>query len=198
MLQFIAQVNDRYSVAETVQMAIEGGCRWIQLHLPGLSDEDIRPMAGDIIEMCRESAAFLMIEDRPELAKELSLHGVHFNDLNGRSAASWREELGPEAVIGVKADNAAAIMALRNADIDYVTLPEGMEIEKIDGLVSTVREAGIELPIVATGDISADDAVVYIAVGASGIATGTPIINAKDPVKETELMIANLQAAANQ
>lgn len=198
MLQFIAQVNDRYSVAETVQMAIEGGCRWIQLHLPGLSDEDIRSMSGDIIEMCRESAAFLMIEGRPELAKELGLHGVHFNDLNGRSAASWREELGPEAVIGVKTDNAAAIMALRNADIDYVTLPEGMAIEKIDELVSTVREAGIELPIVATGDISADDAVVYIAVGASGIATGMPIINSKDPVNETELTIANLQAAANK
>ena len=121
MLQFIAQTNDHYSVAETVQMAIEGGCRWIQLHLPELSDEDIKAMSGDIIDLCRESAAFLTIEDRPELAKELGLHGVHLTSASNRSATKLREELGPEAVIGVEVASAAAIMALRNADIDYVT-----------------------------------------------------------------------------
>lgn len=195
MLQFIAQTNDRYSVAETVQMAIEGGCRWIQLHLPDLSDSDLRLMAGEIIEMCRDAAAFLMLEDRPALAKELGLHGVHFKDLGDRTAASWREELGPEAVIGVETDNAAAIMAMRNADIDYVTLPPETDPEKIAEIVATVREAGIELPIVATGDITVGDVPVYMAAGVSGIATGMPVILSADPVRETERVIAALNAA---
>lgn len=195
MLQFIAQTNDRYSVAETVQMAIEGGCRWIQLHLPDLTDEDIKAMSADIIAMCRESAAFLTVEDRPELAKELGLHGVHLTAVSGRSAAKVREELGPEAVIGVEVASAAAVMALRNADIDYVTLPSDMPPGEIADIVSTVRDAEIQTPIVATGDITPEDAIVYMAVGVSGIATGKPIIEAKDPVKETEIM---LQALASE
>lgn len=194
MLQFIAQTNDRYSVEESVQMAIEGGCRWIQLHLPGLTDEDIKAMSADIIELCRESAAFLTVEDRPELAKELGLHGVHLTSASDRSAAKVREELGPEAVIGVEVASAAAVMALRNADIDYVTLPADMAVGEIAELVSTVRDAEITMPIVATGDITPEDALVYMAAGVSGIATGKPIIEAKDPVKEVELMLQNLNS----
>ncbi len=192
MLQFIAQTNDRYSVAETVQMAIEGGCRWIQLHLPDLTDEDIKAMTPDIIALCKESAAFLMIEDRPELAKELGLHGVHVKTITDRSAAAIREELGPEAVIGVDVASAAAVMALRTADIDYVTLPADMRPGEIAELVTTVRDAGIETPIVATGDITPEDALVYMAAGVSGVATGRPLIDAKDPVKEVEMMLSIL------
>ena len=192
MLQFIAQTNDRYSVAETVQMAIEGGCRWIQLHLPELTDEDIKAMSADIIALCRESAAFLTIEDRPELAKELGLHGVHLTSSVQRSAAKVREELGPEAVIGVEVASAAAVMSLQSADIDYVTLPADMKVGEIADLVSVVRGADITTPIVATGDISPEDALVYMAAGVSGMATGKPIIDSKDPVKEVELMLRNL------
>lgn len=194
MLQFIAQTNDRYSVEESIQMAIEGGCRWIQLHLPGLTDEDIKAMSGDIIALCCESAAFLTVEDRPELAKELGLHGVHLTSASDRSAAKVREELGPEAVIGVEVSSAAAVMALRNADIDYVTLPADMAVGEIAELVSVVRDAEITTPIVATGDITPEDALVYMAAGVSGIATGKPIIDAKDPVKEVELMLNNLNS----
>ena len=189
MLQFIAQTNDRYSVEETVQMAIEGGCRWIQLHLPDLTDDDIKAIAPDIIALCKESAAFLMVEDRPELAKELGLHGVHVKDITDRSAAKIREELGPEAVIGVDVASAAAVMALRNTDIDYVTLPADMRVGEITEIISTVRDAGIEIPIVATGDISPEDALVYMAAGVSGVATGRPLIDAENPVKEVELML---------
>lgn len=192
MLQFIAQSNDRYSVEETVQMAIEGGCRWIQLHLPGMSDEDIKQMSKDIIELCRDAAAFLMIEDRIGLAKELAIHGVHLKSLNDRSAASVREELGPEAVIGVELDNAPAILALRNADIDYVTIPGGTPVEKISEIIAAVRQADFKIPIVAIGDITIEDIPVYQAAEVSGIAVGMPIINSKDPVAETEKYLAAL------
>ena len=198
MLQFITQTNSRYSIAETVQMAIEGGCRWIQLHLPNLSDADIRELAPDIIDMCRESAVFLMLEDRPDLAKELGLHGVHLSaGCRDRSAASVREELGPEAVIGVETGSADAVMALRNADIDYVSLPADMSLDDISRLVSTVRETEIAIPIVAAGDIAADDAAAYMAAGVSGIATGMPQIMAHDPVEAIARTLAQLNAHSN-
>ena len=85
-------------------------------------------------------------------------------------------------------------MALRNADIDYVTLPPDMPVGEIADIVSVVRGADITTPIVATGDITPEDALIYLAAGVSGIATGKPIIDAKDPVKEVELTLQNLSA----
>ncbi len=194
MLQFIAQPHNRYSVAESVQMAIEGGCGWIQLSLPGQTDDDIKTMSADIIEMCRDAGAFLTIENRPELAKELGIHGVHLEKLGNHTAGYFRELLGPEAVIGITADSAAAILAIRNADIDYVALPPTMSFEAIAELISTVRDAGVEIPIVATGDISAEDVVVYKTAGVSGIATGRPIVDSADPVSEVKRTIEALRA----
>ena len=37
MLQFITNASDKYSIAEEVQMAIEGGCKWIQLRMKDAS-----------------------------------------------------------------------------------------------------------------------------------------------------------------
>ena len=45
MLQFITNPSDRWSIAEEVRMAIEGGCRWIQLRMKDASDEDVRRTA---------------------------------------------------------------------------------------------------------------------------------------------------------
>ena len=42
MLQFITHPSEKYSIAEEVQMAIEGGCRWIQLRMKDASDEEVR------------------------------------------------------------------------------------------------------------------------------------------------------------
>ncbi len=57
-----------------------------------------------------------------------------------------------------------------------------------------MRDAGIETPIVATGDISPEDAPVYMAAGVSGIATGRRLIEAKDPVAEVKLMLEYLDS----
>ncbi|MDE5954250.1 MAG: thiamine phosphate synthase, partial [Duncaniella sp.] len=70
MLQFITHPSDRYSIAEEVQMALEGGCKWIQLRLKDASDEEFRQTALEIIPLCQENEALLVFDDRLELAME--------------------------------------------------------------------------------------------------------------------------------
>ena len=193
MLQFIAEINQRYSLAESVQMVIEGDCRWVQLRLPDAPEEEIREMITDIITMCRESGSFLTIEDRPDIAKETGMHGVYLSKGYGRPASAIREELGAEAVIGVEVSEASSIIALAKADIDYVALDQSTEAEKLAEIIAAAREAGVNIPIVITGDITPEDAIVAMATGASGLATGRPIIEANDPVRETEEMIRTLE-----
>lgn len=195
MLQFIARKNDRYSIAEMTRLAIEGGCRWIQLSMPDASDEEVRAVASEIIPTCRESGIFLLMEDRPGLAKDLNLHGIHLTNGCGIDPARLRDDLGPEAIIGIESDNAARIIELRGIDIDYISLPAGIGLASIEKITTAVKDAGLEIPIVASGDIPADDAGMYIQAGASGIATCLPIITAEDPVAATEATIAMLDNA---
>ena len=69
-------------MAEEAQMAIEGGCRWIQLSAASIGDSglSLRDVANEIIPLCQENEAFLIIEDDVNLVEELKVHGVFLRD----------------------------------------------------------------------------------------------------------------------
>lgn len=192
MLQFIAQQSDKYSLAEQMQMAIEGGCAWIQLHAPELSDEEIRELAKEFIPLCKETSTILMLEDRTELAKELGLHGVHLTDPDV-NARKIREDYGPEAIIGVEVRSPQGVFALKGMDIDYVTVTPKMSLDEAAELIRTARDAGSTMPIVVSGDFDASNVESAIATGASGVATGRRLTEAADPVTATEEIMAILR-----
>ena len=195
MLQFIARINDKYSVAELAQMAIEGGCHWVELDLPETSDDFIRATALELKNLCLETGTFLTIVDRPDVAREAGLHGVQLRGAKAAEAASLREELGAEAVIGIEVATAADILKVQNLDIDYATLSDGLSADEVGRIVSAVRRAEVALPIVARGEFTPDEAIEMIVAGANGIATSDAIASAADPVEATTLLLEALQAA---
>lgn len=204
MLMFITHPSDRYSIAEEVQMVLEGGCKWIQLRLKDASDEEFRQTALEIIPMCRENEAFLVFDDRVELAMEMGVHGVHLgkNDMDPLQA---RETMGAEAIIGVTANTAADITRMRGWDVDYVglgpfrftttkqKLSPVLGTEGYTEIVTAVRDAGIMLPIVAIGGITIADIPSLMATGVNGVAMSGSIINAPDPVAYTREVLASLE-----
>lgn len=204
MLQFITHTSSRYSIAEEAQMVIEGGCRWIQLRMKDASDEEVREVAMELIPLCKETDTFLIIDDRVELVNELKVSGVHLGK-DAMPAREARELLGPHAVIGVTANTAEEIMALRGVDVDYVSLgpfrhtsakerlaPE-LGLEGYRRIIAEVRAQGIELPIVAVGGITPDDVEPLMAAGVSGIAVSGAIMSADNPVECTAGIIDRLQ-----
>lgn len=192
MLQYQTQPADRYSIPEQCQMAIEGGCAWIQLHLPDADDSQVRELCSELIPLCRESSTILMLEDRPELAKELGLHGVHITADSGLSAARVREDFGPEAIVGVEVGEPASILALKGADIDYATLR--MSLDRAARVIAAARDGGSPMPIVYGGAISLVDIPAVMAAGASGVLVGADIARSADPVRRTEEFLDSLRA----
>lgn len=204
MLQFITHPSDKYSIPEEAQMAIEGGCRWIQLRMKDASDEEVRAVANEIIPLCKENDTFLIIDDRVELVNELRVSGVHLgkDDMDPLEA---RELLGPHAIIGVTANTAEDIIRYKGKDIDYIGLgpvhytttkaklsPE-LGIEGVKTVIDEVRAHGVEFPIVAVGGITDKDIQPLLATGVNGVAVSGAIINAADPVDYTSGLIKRLQ-----
>lgn len=203
MLQYITHTSDRYSIPEQIQMVLEGGCRWIQLRMKDSPIEEIRSVAMELIPLCKEFEAFLVLDDHVELTNELHIHGVHLGQ-HDMPPMEAREILGPEAIIGVTANTAEQIVKFIGMDVDYVGLgPFRYTTTKanlspvigIDGyreIVATVRQAGVELPIVAIGGITIGDIPAIMSTGVNGIAMSGAILNAPDPVEYTARVISAL------
>lgn len=203
MLQFITHPSPRFSITEEVRLVLEGGCNWIQLRMKDASYDEMRATALEIIPLCKENDAIMVIDDNVRLTDELRVHGVHLgkNDMPPRQA---REELGPHAIIGVTANTAEDILAMRGIDVDYVGLgPFRFTTTKsalspvigLDGyrdIMSVIRNAGSELPVVAIGGITLDDIVPLMETGINGVAMSGAIINAPDPKEYTAKVIEAL------
>lgn len=173
-------------------MAIEGGCKWVVLDTPALTDEQVRELAADLVPLCRETSTILTITDRVELAKELGLHGVVLTPASPLSARAARELCGPEAIIGVQVSVASSAMALTGVDVDYVVFPESVPVSTVGENVEALRIAKFVLPVVATVDRVPNIDLIKV-LGINGLAMGAPIANASDPVAATEEVVRLLQ-----
>lgn len=190
MLQYIIKENGHHSVAELAQKAIDGGCTWLQLHVPGMDDAEVRRIADELIPVCKDAGVILTIEDRPELAKELSIHGVHLTGAYHGTARKVREDLGPGAIVGTQVGDAQSILSLRGADIDYVTLDPALSIEKDAEIIRAARLAGSDMPVVIAGNVTPDTLPAMLAAGANGVAASDFITNADDPVQAVKELLA--------
>lgn len=203
MLQFITHPNNKYSIIDEAKMAIDGGCKWIQIRMKQATDDEIAKVVNELIPLCKEKGVILILNDRVELCKTLGVHGVHIgkNDMNPIKA---REFLGAEAIIGVTANTAEDIIALKGIDVDYVglgpfrytnTKDKLSPIIGLDGykeIITKVRNAGINLPIVAIGGITIDDVEDVMKCGINGIAMSGSIINSGNPAQYTKEILKKL------
>ena len=187
-------------------MALEGGCRWVQLRMKDATDDEMRPVALKAQAMCKEAGATFIIDDHVELVKEIHADGVHLGkkDMPINEA---RALLGKDYIIGGTANTFEDVKSHYDNGADYIgcgpfrftTTKKGLSpvlgIEGYKSIVSSMKEHGIDLPIVAIGGITAADIPAIMATGVTGIALSGTVLRAEDPVKEMEKLIALMHNA---
>lgn len=119
MLQFISHYTERYSYLDSIRLALEGGCKWIQLRMKDATDDEVRPIALQAQQMCREAGATFVIDDRVQLVREIKADGVHLgkNDMPIREA---RRILGPDFIIGGTANTFEDVKMHYCQSADYI------------------------------------------------------------------------------
>ena len=99
MLQFISHATPTISCIEGISLALSGGCKWIQLRMKGVPDDEVRPIALQVKKMCKEAGATFIIDDRVALVKELNADGVHlgkkqlFRGVVTAHFRTWNQEI---------------------------------------------------------------------------------------------------------
>ena len=192
-IQFITHETETVGYVEGARMALEGGCRWIQLRMKDASDDEVRKAATEIQPMCKAHDAIFLLDDRVELAKELKADGVHLGK-NDMPVDEARRVLGEEFIIGGTANTFEDIERLARQGADYIgcgpfrftttkkNLAPVIGIEGYRDIIEKMKAAGIDLPVVAIGGITADDIDDILATGVRGIAVSGTVLRAENPV----------------
>lgn len=201
MLQFITKPSSQYSMPEEARMALEGGCRWIELSSEGLDQEEnvLKDIAKEIMQLCEDKEAFLIIDDDVELVDELKVHGLLMHDNSRGAVMEARERLGADAVIGVAVKSAAEAKYLAGLDVDYLEVPvdetctdKGAFYSEI---VQALTDANLDFHVVACGALQPSDYEAVLKAGCSGVAVSGEIADAENPVEATAEICAALDAA---
>lgn len=199
-VQFITHHTASISYLDSARLALRGGCRWIQLRMKDASEEELRDTARRVQELCRLHGATFIIDDHVDLVKETGADGVHLGKLD-MPIAEARERLGKDFIIGGTANTFEDIRRHAADGADYIgcgpfrfttTKQKLSPILGTDGyrsILSQMKQAGINIPVVAIGGITREDIPPLKALGLNGIALSGSILKAENPVLEMETII---------
>ncbi|MGL5980649.1 MAG: thiamine phosphate synthase [Phocaeicola sp.] len=195
-LQFITHTTERYDHYQGAQLALEGGCRWIQLRMKDASLSEIKKEALRILPICRSYGATFLLDDHLLLAKEVGADGVHLGKQD-MPIAEARKLVSDEFIIGGTANSFEDVLMHYQAGANYIgcgpfrftttkkNLSPILGLEGYQSIVKQMQEKGIKLPVVAIGGITYEDIPSILKVGIEGIALSGTILQAENPKEET-------------
>ena len=195
-LQFITHYTEKYSYIDSARIALEGGCRWIQLRMKDADASTLEETALIVQKMCKDYGATFIIDDHVLLTKKIKADGVHLGK-NDMPIAEARRLLGDSFIIGGTVNSLDDVRAtLQSATPDYFgcgpfrftstkkNLAPILGHEGYRNIIREMKEGGIRIPLVAIGGIRKEDISELMADGVHGIALSSSILHAENPVEE--------------
>lgn len=172
--------------AELAHALDAGDVAAVQLRMKDVGDGPILKAAERLIPITQRAGAAFILNDRPDLAKRVGADGVHLgqDDMPYKQA---RELLGKDAMIGVTAHNSRHLaMQAADAGADYVAFGSMFPTTTKEAKTRAEPEliewwTGImEVPCVAIGGITVDNAQTLIDAKADFLAVSAGVWKHKD------------------
>jgi thiamine-phosphate diphosphorylase len=188
-------------LAWLLEAVLAGGGRLVQLREKTMPASELFPLAQRLVRRCREVGAWLVVNDRADLALAVDAHGLHVgqDDLPARHA---RAILRPGMILGVSTHDPEQTGRAVADGADYVavgsifptTTKAGFQLVGTE-LIRRVRSA-VPVPLVGIGGITADNAASVLAAGADGVAVISALCAAPDPEAATRAFLARIASGA--
>ncbi len=190
-------LDDTQRLLALVEAALAGGAAAIQYRHKAADPALKRTQAAALLSLTRKAGIPLIVNDDLELALELGADGVHLGRDDGALAAA-RARLGPGRILGVSCYNEPARADVaRAAGADYLAFgsvyPSGVKPGAVRAPLSLFAQAHdtSDLPLVAIGGITAENAAAVIDAGADAVAVISSVFGAAD-VRAAAQKIARL------
>ncbi len=175
----------RKNLIEDVELALAGGIAIVQYRDKTTDHERRRAEASEMLAACRRHGAPLIVNDDVDLAVEIRADGVHLGE-DDMLIAEARSKLGKNAIIGVSCyDSLELAREIAIRDVDYLAFgsffasPTKPNARR--ATIELLRAAkALQLPLVAIGGITPDNAPPLIKAGANFVAAISGIFSTGD------------------
>ena len=177
-------IDDLAAFAQQLDAALAAGdIAALQIRLKPADDAAILSTVETLAPIARARGVAVLLNDRPDLARRSGCDGVHI----GQSDASYaeaRRTLGPDAMIGVTChDSRDLAMDAAEAGADYVAFGAFFPTttkettHRPDPDILTIWQETVEVPCVAIGGITPDNAGDLARAGADFVAVSGAVWN---------------------
>lgn len=192
-LQFLTNATERYDELDEVAMALDGGCRWIQLRMKDADDDKVIAVGRAAARLCHARGAVLIIDDRVAFCHAIGADGVHLGR-HDMPVDEARRLLGAGAIIGATVNTPDDLRRAAAAGADYAgcgpfrftttkaRLAPILGLEGYERLVKVRDGLGRPLPLVAIGGITIADVPSLMSTGVDGVAISGCVVRAAEPV----------------
>ncbi|AQT60547.1 thiamine phosphate synthase [Cellvibrio sp. PSBB023] len=170
-----------------VAAALKGGCKWVQYRDKSTDHPRRLSEAKQLLALCNQHRAQLLINDDVSLAQEVGAHGVHLGQ-GDTNALAARIILGSSAIIGVTCHDSLALaqQAIKDS-ANYIAFGRFFSSNtKPDArpapisLISDARKVFSNTPIVVIGGITLDNGKQLLDAGADMLAVCHSLFAADD------------------
>lgn len=175
------------SLCEATRALCIGGVDLLQLRAKKQSPEEICAMAREIRPICSEWGIPFIINDFPEIARDVGADGVHIGQDDGTLAAV-REVVGKEMIVGRSTHSLGQARAALAEGFDYLgfgpLFPTPTKLGRpgigLDQITTMEREIGSQLPVFCIGGITFETIDQVLQAGAQRMVMVSALLRDQD------------------
>ena len=192
--------EDRFLAS--LEAALQGGVRAIQLREKDLPENELRSLAEEVLKLTQRYQALLFINHRAELAHAIGADGVHLTE-SSPAVRKVRKQY-PDLLIGKSTHSLESAMRAQHQGADFVTFspvydtPSKQQYGSPQGLEKLQQVcAGLDIPVLALGGIDLSRTATVRKHGAFGVGLIRGIWNNPD-IKNESLQYINALTGETQ
>jgi thiamine-phosphate pyrophosphorylase len=176
-------VPDR--VKPVTELLVQGGVDLLQLRAKDCARAEIARLASEMLPVAQRAGIPLIINDYPELLREVAAEGCHVGQDDG-TVAEARERAGRPCIVGKSTHSLEQAIAAELEGADYIgfgpLFPTGTKptakavgLEKVSTIVSRIR-----IPVFCIGGVKLSNLREIMAAGADRVCIVSDILLATD------------------
>ena len=174
-------------IEEVTAQLLEGGADLLQLRAKGHEQKQILEWARRLAPLCRQAGVPFIINDHPDIAREVGADGVHIGQDDG-DLATVRTTVGDEIFVGRSTHSLAQATAAREEGADYIGFGPlfptptkkgrpGIGLEEL-GLAE--ESVGKHIPMFCIGGIKTENLPEILKAGARRVVIVSGLLQAPD------------------
>lgn len=179
---------------EIIEEAIKGGTTVVQIREKEGETLDFYNLALKVKEITSKYNVPLIVNDRIDVALAIKSEGVHIGQTD-MPADVARSLIGDEMILGVSASTVQEARKAEKDGADYIGTGAVFPTATKDDAPSITKDdlkevtCSINIPTVAIGGITLENASELAGTGIAGISVVSAIMNSKDPKTASENLL---------